>query len=344
MNSPVQKNLTLDPSVDPLDSRNTLGNRILDSLWDLWCVASVVGWWPRFVEPNLIKTIRNDLPIQGLSTDLDGLRILHFSDLHFSEKTPTSFLRRLLKRIESLSPDLILFTGDFICYSALRDIDRLQYFFSALEAPHGVYCTYGNHDYASYVSKLPTGSMILGEIPKPLLAMIARRFFAGRRKKTPSVIPDRGLEVHPILDRVLRSTDVRILDNEVAVIPIGESGLNVCGVGDYWAGRCRPQEAFEGYRHDLPGVVLSHNPDSVQLLKEYPGDLILSGHTHGGQVNLPLVRRFLASPMEFPQLKSGMCSLFGKRVYVTQGVGSHIPFRWFAPPDISIITLRAKGE
>jgi predicted MPP superfamily phosphohydrolase len=88
-------------------------------------------------------------------------------------------------------------------------------------------------------------------------------------------------------------------------------------------------------------VVLVHNPDGVKTLRGYPGDVVLSGHTHGGQVNLPWMwKRFAV--LENPAVRRGLYYLEGKWIYVNRGIGSVMKFRWFAVPEILSITLRKR--
>jgi predicted MPP superfamily phosphohydrolase len=81
----------------------------LDLFWDIWCIASVVGIWPRFIEPNLLDTARLALPIHNLPVELKGFKIVHLSDLHYHIGISPSFLNRLQNKIKALQPDLIFF-------------------------------------------------------------------------------------------------------------------------------------------------------------------------------------------------------------------------------------------
>src|SRR5690606_22728131 len=81
-----------------------------------------------------------------------SLKIVQFSDLHFSKNLSDAFLRRLTSKILKQSPDIIVFTGDFLCYSKLTNEDRLKKFLNSLSAPFGCYAVLGNHDYESFVS------------------------------------------------------------------------------------------------------------------------------------------------------------------------------------------------
>ncbi len=306
--------------------------------WDLWCILSVVGIWPRFIEPNLITTTRLKLALPNLPTELRGLKIVHFSDLHLHPNVPDPFLKRLAKKIQSESPDMIVFTGDFICYSKLNDSKRLQSFLNSLSAPFGCFAVFGNHDYAQWVSINQKGDYdLLTDSPSSLSVGLQRlvSHIALTKKIAPAV---RAIGEHRELIALLKQTPFKILHNETEILSIRGAKLNLCGLGEYILGRCSPKEAFAHYDGEAPGVILVHNPDSFPLLQGYPGDVILSGHTHGGQINLPwLWKKFTL--MENMKYKSGLFQEGQKWLYVSRGIGSIMPFRWFAAPEIVVLTL-----
>jgi predicted MPP superfamily phosphohydrolase len=107
-------------------------------------------------------------------------------------------------------------------------------------------------------------------------------------------------------------------------------------------GNCQPQEAYGDYDMRLPGIILSHNPDSYDVLEHYPGDVLLFGHTHGGQVNLPYLWKRV-TPLKNKVFKSGLFHIDNRYLYVNRGLGATFPFRWFAPPEIALLELTRQG-
>ncbi|MDB6080928.1 MAG: ykuE, partial [Chlamydiia bacterium] len=67
----------------------------MERLWDLWCIASIIGIWPRFIEPNILVNSNHTLPITMLPKELNGLTIVQISDLHYSSYTRSTFLKRV---------------------------------------------------------------------------------------------------------------------------------------------------------------------------------------------------------------------------------------------------------
>lgn len=307
--------------------------------WDTWCIGSVIGIWPRFIEPRLLLTTHLTLAIPQLPHALQGLRIAHFSDLHLTSKSSTYLLQKLIRKTKALKPDLILFSGDFINYGHLEDGKGLQQFLAQLQAPFGCYAVAGNHDYQHYIALADSGDYDAVDSPasslkKGLSRLFKKQFISG--KTTPKAYQ---LPINSSLKEVLRKTPFQLLHNETHVIDIKGSKLNITGLGEYSAGWTLPEKAFENFNTSFPGIVLSHNPDSLPLLKSFPGDIILCGHTHGGQINLPgLVGKFTI--LENPQFKRGLHQIGTKTAYISRGIGGAMKFRWFSPPELLLITLK----
>ena len=147
--------------------------------------------------------------------------------------------------------------------------------------------------------------------------------------------PDYGSSLYV----ALRELDVTLLENRAFEIEIVGQRVVVAGASDLWQGR----QSF-GYSTDLPkGVpvlLLTHNPDTaLSVPKEFQYDLMLAGHTHGGQIRIPgMVRRVI--PTQYP-FDMGLHTMpDGRRVYVTPGTGMvGLPMRFRRPPRIDVLTL-----
>lgn len=311
---------------------------LTDKLWDLWCIVSVIGIWPRFIEPNLLVTTRLTLPIANLPQELKGVKVLQFSDLHINPRVSDRFLGRLQRKIEKHAPDIIVFTGDFLCYSILNGSKRLKKFLNGIQAPYGCYAIFGNHDYESCVSVNEEGHYDLTEMNSSMIAKGFQRLINPTSLSGQATESATNLQEHRELRYLLNETPFELLNNRSKTLKIRGSHLNICGVGEHMLGRCRPEEAFREYNKDFPGIILAHNPDCVPALKEYPGSVILCGHTHGAQVNLPWMwKKFIV--MENLEYKRGLFKVDDKWLYVNRGVGSVMPFRWFSVPEILLLTL-----
>lgn len=322
--------------------RHLLTKQWTEWIWEIWCLVSVIGIWPRHIEPRLLKVNRLTLPIQDLPSELEGIKILHFSDLHWCDRFSARLQKKLIRKANALEADLILFTGDFLCRSQLENPEGLKLTLKSLKANVGCFAVLGNHDYEHFVTvnadgdydvEVPSKGSNIGKGFKRLFRSISLT-----KRVTPQA---QHVDKHAGLIALLQETPFELLNNTTKLIPYKGNWINICGLEEYTLGRFCPEVAFKSYNHAYPGIILSHNPDTIEFLKDYPGALILSGHTHGGQVNLPWMwKRFTL--IENLQFKSGLKALRNKWVYINRGISSVMKFRWFACPELTLMTL-SKG-
>ncbi|MEM7759990.1 MAG: metallophosphoesterase [Cyanobacteria bacterium P01_A01_bin.40] len=166
-----------------------------------------------------------------------------------------------------------------------------------------------------------------------------------------------------IIIKALAKINLKILWNEV-VYPLG-AGLAIAGLPDFWSREFKPAEVFSQIPQDIPRLVLSHNPDSAQVLQQWRVDLQLSGHTHGGQIViphygpvlslLPKIRKHVPRPLRnrLPYIKdcakvtinwrwaSGWHQVKQNQLYVNRGLGTYRPGRFNCPPEVTVITLES---
>src|SRR5262249_188732 len=117
------------------------------------------------------------------------------------------------------------------------------------------------------------------------------------------------------------------------------SRLHLVGVEDLWSRVCDLDRAFADLSPALPCVVLAHNPRTVEYLADRRCDLILSGHTHGGQVHVPGLGRPTLS-RRARRFAAGMYTYGQTHVYVNKGVGFGFRFRFGVRPEVAVLTLQ----
>lgn len=299
------------------------------SKFSLFCIFSVLGIWPRFIEPYLLKTTHIKLPLVK-----EKFKIVQISDLHFHGGMQKKFLSKTVNRINEEMPDLIAITGDFLCHGYMYDSGQLEKFLKALKSRLGVFAVLGNHDFNVALSINKEGDYdAISKISSPFLSGMTRLL---RKPKLTGIATVRASLAlpHSGLLQVLKDSSVTLLNNET--LQVGP--INLTGLGEWMAASTDPEKAFKSYDPNKPGVILVHNPDAVQQLASFPGQLILSGHTHGGQINLPwLWKRFTA--MENPLFKKGKYLLAEKLLYISGGIGGVTPFRFNTLPEIVSISL-----
>jgi predicted MPP superfamily phosphohydrolase len=300
-------------------------------LFDLFCCATVVGIWPRFIEPELLTVTNIKAALPKLRRPI---KILQLSDLHFGPFASDRLMQKVLQKAIDLQPDLIVLTGDFLCYGRMQTKDKILAFLKALRAPLGIFAILGNHDYIGGITVNSEGDYAVSSPSSTILKGVSLLFKKAR-------LTGRALqsalkaEPHPELLALLRQANVELLVNRTMVV---DDVFNLSGIPEYMTGQVDLTSTYKQYDKDLPGVMLAHNPDAIPSLLPGPSSLILSGHTHGGQINLPWFKgRFTL--MEHPRYFSGFLQEEGKTIYISRGLGSVMPFRFNAPHEVVLIEL-----
>lgn len=234
----------------------------------------------------------------------DKFRIVHISDLHnkkFGEKQA-----KLLGEISSLSPDIIVVTGDLVDrrkYDLKRAMDFIE---GALElAP--VYFVSGNHE-----------------------------AWSGKYDEIAQTLEQAGVQ---ILDD--RSVVLEVADEAIELIGVSDPDF---ATSSYFEGT--DSSNMEKNLKDLADasvyqILLSHRPELFNLYVSYNINLTLSGHAHGGQFRLPFIGGVIAPDQGmFPDYTSGIYEVEGSKMIVSRGLGnSIIPLRLFNRPEIVLIEL-----
>lgn len=138
--------------------------------------------------------------------------------------------------------------------------------------------------------------------------------------------------------QIAKNTPIDLIDHEHRVIRRGADSLVIGGVGDYWHDHSRPEKSFRTAPAG-PRVLLAHNPDQpVDEKWDEQVALTLSGHTHGGEVRLPLLGA-LVLPVHHKWMDQGLKRTANGPVYVTRGIGSPRRARFRCRPEVTVITL-----
>lgn len=269
-----------------------------------FCVVLLLLCYP-FIEPYLLRVEQKTLAFPELPQGFDGLRVAFLSDIHYGPFFSADRLDALVSRVNALRPDLVLLGGDYA-----NDSDGAVAFFQmrpAFSARLGVYAVPGNHD------------RVMPESNRDLLegAMSA----AG---------------IVPLFNRTVPLT-----------LSSGET-IYLSGIDDYGNGHPDAAQAACSVRRDDFLIFLTHNPDAIPSFQEIPAqdgstdwaDLILCGHTHGGQVTLFGQKALFSVTSYGERYRTGWKEENGAHILISNGVGtSVVPMRFFAPPQIHLLTL-----
>jgi len=137
----------------------------------------------------------------------------------------------------------------------------------------------------------------------------------------------------------LRRRRIKVLRNQHITIQFGGASLYVAGVDDYGYG-ADVRRAVRGIPRDAATVLLAHNPRIISLASRHGVSLVLSGHTHGGQVNLPLLGTVYGRSPERLRYKIGWDRLGTTQIYVSRGIGTIVlPWRLRCPAEITHLEL-----
>jgi predicted MPP superfamily phosphohydrolase len=137
----------------------------------------------------------------------------------------------------------------------------------------------------------------------------------------------------------LRRKRIEVLRNQHITVQFGGSSLYVAGVDDYGYG-ADVRRAVRGIPRDAATILLAHNPRIIHLASRHGVSLVLSGHTHGGQVNLPLLGTVYGRSPERLRYKIGWDRLGATQIYVSRGIGTIVlPWRVRCPAEITHLEL-----
>ena len=271
-------------------------------------VATVAGLgvYAFGIEPRWVSVEHHDLPIPDLPDDLVGKRAVQISDLHVGTQVGESYLRRQFDYVDSLQPDFVFFTGDYVDNSTQWHVEKgIKLLTHFSRGKLGTACVLGNHDFG-----------------------------------------DRGVEVErntantQRLINAFEDQGLNLLSGEVVEL----SGLKVVGLPDYWYGGFDSQaarEIIESTNDNGATITLSHNPDTADLpIWDGYRSWILCGHTHGGQVRFPLIGA-LKLPVENRTYVSGSYLVNDRyHMYINRGIGHSLRVRFMARPEITVFTLK----
>ena len=144
------------------------------------------------------------------------------------------------------------------------------------------------------------------------------------------------------ITRALRAQRIRVLRNAHSALRSGSGVLWVAGVDDLWWEAADIRAALRSIPARDPKLLLCHNPLGIHMAAAHGIDLVLSGHTHGGQVRLPMVGSVYGRSKLGERFVEGWNRLDGTQIYVSRGIGKVLlPVRYGCPAEITLLRLRS---
>lgn len=245
---------------------------------------------------------KTEIPLFNLPNSLDGLRLVQLSDIHAGSFNSQKPMERVAFLVNSLNPDLIMITGDFVNFEP-EEIPFIFKSLKSLNAKYGVYGCLGNHDHYMTLEKQ---SQLIG---------------------------------------LLKSAGINLLINSNVKISIEKEILQLAGI-DNSSERIKfgdVGKALTGLDNSQPIILLSHDP--INWDREVRGrtkvDLMLSGHTHGGQIGVEIFGETITPTRIIYKQYAGLYRDRDQYLYVNRGIGTvGPPVRVGIPPEISLHILR----
>lgn len=271
--------------------------RIARELGRLPCDRTT-AFWARVPGNQVLQLEINEktLLLPRLPPELDGLRIAHLSDLHFTGKFTREFFDLVVQRTNQMHPNLVAVTGDIIDRSAC--LPWMSESLGQLRSELGAFCILGNHE---------------------------------RR------LPDKAAIVN-----ALEAAGLRYLGGGCCLVERNGAAILLAGNELPWwtpaadVTQCpTPQDAAPSLR-----LLLAHSPDQIGWARRFDFDLMLAGHTHGGQIRPPLIGPIVCQSHYGVKYASGVFYEPPTLLHVSRGVSGCQPLRINCRPELAVLVLR----
>lgn len=252
-----------------------------------------------------LQITRFDLRLRRLPARLDGLRIVQLSDFHYDRYVDVRVIHSAVGAANQLQPDLVVLTGDFVTQGPFA----------------------GRYDRAAARDADPCSQILAGL--RSRLGVFA-------------ILGNHDYYTDPdVVAEILGSRGFHVLRNQAFALEREGARLWLAGVNDVVAGADDLELALREVPAGEAVVLLAHEPDFADWVPPQRVDLQLSGHSHGGQIVLPIVGPPYLPPLarKYPW---GLRRLGPLTLYTNRGVGTiTLPIRYNCPPELTLFTLRS---
>lgn len=274
------------------------------------CVISVIILiilYSRFIATKGLVVKEYKIINDKITYEYHGLKVVHISDIHYASTVYEKELDNLVNEVNSLKPDIIVFTGDLFDSEETYNKDILITYLSKLESKLGKYAVSGNHD-------------------KPI-------------EEYYDVIEKSGfINLDDTYELIYNNSNEPIIISGISTNYEDSSNIN------------SKTEEFDKYISDLKeddikpiySILLMHEPDFIDNISLNNYDLVLSGHSHLGQVRLPLIGK-IHTPHGSKKYYDEYYNIDDTDIYISGGIGtSWLKFRFFSKPNINFYRITNK--
>lgn len=275
--------------------------RIIKWLLVIFLVLFLTIVYARYIGTAGFITKEYSLNDKNIPDSFDGIKIVHFSDLHYNRAISLGKVKKIVEEINLINPDIVVFTGDLIDKDVSLDKDDysdLTTLLSNIKAKYGKYSVLGNHDYDS-----------MDEIIK-----------------------------------VYSNSGFKYLDNDYDIIYSKDNEeIFIGGVNTVSYHMDDIDKTMEELKEDNNidyKIVLVHEPDiSDKIVEDYSVNLILAGHSHNGQIRLPIIGPIYTPPYS-KKYYDNYYDISGTSLYISSGIGvSTVNYRLWNRPSINFYRI-----
>jgi predicted MPP superfamily phosphohydrolase len=254
------------------------------------------------LEPNLPLIVRRDFSLPRWPERMDGFTIALLSDFHYDPYFSVHPLHSAIGMVNQLRPDMIVLTGDFVSVPMFGDERK-----GALNAE-------------------PCARLLRQmSAPHGLWAVMGNH--------------DEGTD-REIVTRALQTESIHVLANQSEPIERDGARFWLAGVNDVLSYTADLTQTLLPVPPSEAIILLAHEPDFADEAARFPIDLQLSGHSHGGQIRIPLLPP-LYLPIMAKKYVLGTYHVGSLLLYTNAGLGTvGVPLRFDCPPEITLLTLR----
>lgn len=260
--------------------------------------------YARFIGTMGLVTKEYTLLEDKLPSGFDGIKIVHFSDIHYKRAITSSKLASIIKEINLINPDIVVFTGDLIDKDAVlneSDYDDLTEMFSNINAKYGKYAILGNHDYVDM-------------------------------KNVINIYNKSGFKYLENSYDIVYSTNM----DKIFIGGIGNVSFNLDNIDETMK--------YFNENNDIDyKIMLVHEPDITDnIVNNYSVSLILAGHSHNGQIRLPVIGA-MYTPVHAKKYYDEFYNINDTNLYISSGIGvSTVNFRLFNRPSLNFYRINRK--
>ncbi|MBQ8192770.1 MAG: metallophosphoesterase [Bacilli bacterium] len=258
--------------------------------------------YARYIGTTGLITKEYKIETHNISNSFSGLKIVHFSDLHYLRIVNKEELQKVVNEINIINPDIVFFTGDLIDKDYdLSDSDKenLINLLNSINSKYGKYSVIGNHDYVKEES---------------------------------------------LIKEIYENSNFKLLKNDYDIIYSSNNDKIFIGGTDTFsydkADIDKVMEYFKEKEDISYKIILAHEPDYIDtIVSKYNIDLVLSGHSHNGQVNIPFIKKIFL-PYGSKKYYENYYKVKNTDLYISSGIGqSRINFRLFNRPSINFYRI-----